>query len=105
VSKEYVENRDGGYFIHGTRISLDSIVFEYRKGSAPEIIAREFELLTLEQVYGAIAFYLGHKNEIDRCLEKSAREVENVAPPLSQSNPKLFEKLRLAEQELASKGS
>ncbi len=28
MAKEYVEKRDGGYYIAGTRVSLDSIVFE-----------------------------------------------------------------------------
>jgi len=35
-------------------------------GQSPETIAQSFPLLTLEQVYGSIAFYLGHRDEIDR---------------------------------------
>lgn len=29
MDKAYVENRDGGYWIKGTRISLDSIVYAF----------------------------------------------------------------------------
>jgi uncharacterized protein (DUF433 family) len=54
----YIEQRDGGYWIKGTRISLDSIVHAFNCGAPPESIKRSFPLLTLEEVYGAITFYL-----------------------------------------------
>jgi uncharacterized protein (DUF433 family) len=54
----YIEQRDGGYRIKGTRISLDSIVHAFNCGEPPESIKRSFPLLTLEEVYGAITFYL-----------------------------------------------
>lgn len=55
--KSYIETRNGGYYIAGTRISLDSVVYAYRDGRSPEDILDSFPLLTLEQIYGAIAFY------------------------------------------------
>jgi len=33
MAKEYVEERDGGYYLAGTRISLDSIVQCFNEGS------------------------------------------------------------------------
>ena len=48
----YVEERDGGYYLSGSRVSLDSIVHEFRNGSSAETIQQEFVTLTLEQVYG-----------------------------------------------------
>jgi uncharacterized protein (DUF433 family) len=71
MNKSYVEQRDGGYWIAGTRISLDSIIAAFSRGAAPETIRRSFPLLTLEQVYGAITFYLAHENEIDEYLQRS----------------------------------
>jgi len=56
MNKVYVEERDGGYWIAGTRVSLDSIVYAFRRGAAPESIRRSFPVLTLEEVYGAITF-------------------------------------------------
>src|SRR2546427_4072140 len=58
MEKSYVEQRDGGYWVTGTRISLDSIVSAFKRGAAPESIQRAFPLLTLEEIYGAITFYL-----------------------------------------------
>lgn len=65
MGKEYVEERDGGYYVAGTRISLDSIVQCFNEGLSPEAILGEFETLTLAQVFGAIAFYLENQAAID----------------------------------------
>jgi uncharacterized protein (DUF433 family) len=76
----YVDQHDGGYWIAGTRISLDSIVYAFLEGLSPESIVDSFETLTLEQVYGVIAYYLGHKATI-RCLSKTVRGgVRRVLP-------------------------
>jgi uncharacterized protein (DUF433 family) len=57
--REYVEQRDGWYYVAGSRVSLASIVYEYRDGAAAETIQQNFPTLTLEQVHGAIACYWG----------------------------------------------
>lgn len=49
---EYIEERNGGYYIAGTQVSLASIVYAFREGQSPESILDYFETLTLEQVYG-----------------------------------------------------
>jgi len=51
--------RNGGYYVAGSRVSLASIIYEYREGAAPETIRQNFPTLSLEQIHGAIAFYLG----------------------------------------------
>jgi uncharacterized protein (DUF433 family) len=68
VAKEYIEERDGNYYVAGTRISLDSIVYAFRRGESPETICQNFELLRLEEVYGGIAYYLANQAEIDAYL-------------------------------------
>ena len=80
MSREYVEKHDGGYRIAGTRVSLDSIVYEFLEGLRPESIADDFPVLTLEEVYGAIAFYLGHREEVDAHL----RDIDERFPELQQ---------------------
>jgi len=54
---ESVEKRDGGYYVAGSRVSLASIIHEYRDGAAAETIRQNFPTLSLEQIRGAIAFY------------------------------------------------
>jgi uncharacterized protein (DUF433 family) len=49
---EHIEQRDGVYYVPGTRISLDSIVYAFREGGSPETIRADFEGLTLAHVQG-----------------------------------------------------
>ncbi len=60
-AKPYIKQRDGGYWIEGIRISLDSVVYAFLNGESPESITQNFPLLSLEQVYGAITFYLDNQ--------------------------------------------
>ena len=89
----YVEERQNGYWVSGTRVSLDSVVHEFLKGDSPESIARSFPALSLEQVYGAIAFYLGRREEIDDYLAREHVEFETMRHRFRESNPLLYEKL------------
>jgi uncharacterized protein (DUF433 family) len=85
MSKEYIEARDDNYYVAGTRISLDSVVYAFRRGDSAETICQNFELLRLEEVYGAIAYYLANEADIEAYLfqkgEKWAEGKRN-APPL-----------------------
>ncbi len=65
LTKSYIEQRNTGYWIEGTRISLDSIVYSFLNGESPETIAQNFPLLSLEQVYRAITFYLANRETVD----------------------------------------
>ena len=78
VVKQYVEQRDQGYWIEETRISLDSVVYAFLNGESPESIAQNFPLLPLEQVYGAVAFYLANKELIDGYLKEGEAEFEKL---------------------------
>jgi len=99
VTKEYVEKREGAYRISGTRVSLDSVVYAFLRGASPESIAQSFPALTLEEVYGAIAFYLAHQREIDAYLQEGEREFEALRQQARQSNPLLYRKLEEARQQ------
>jgi len=47
-TKQYIEQRDEEYWLEGTRISLDSVVYSFLNGESPESIAQNFPLLSLE---------------------------------------------------------
>ena len=87
MTKDHVEERNGGYYVAGTRVSLDSIVRCFNEGLSPEAILGEFESLSLSQIYGAIAFYLDNQPEIDayrvRQRQRSC-ETRNAAEPLPE---------------------
>ena len=100
MAKEYIEERGGSYYIAGTRVSLDSIVHAFRRGESPETICQNFELLRLEEVYGAIAYYLANQAGIDAYLirqNEKWREGRRNAEPLPAD---LRERLMRARDEL-----
>ena len=99
MTKEYVEKREGAYRISGTRVSLDSVVYPFLRGAAPESIAQSFPALTLEEVYGAIAFYLAHQTEIDAYLRDGEQEFEALRQQSRQSNHLLYRRLEEARQQ------
>lgn len=73
---QYVQKAGQVLRVAGTRVSLDSIVYAFREGQSAESIVESYPVLTLEQVYGALAFYLRHQAQIDEYLrrEESADE-------------------------------
>ena len=93
MRREYIERRNGGYYVAGVRISLDSIVSSFNSGESPETIRQNFPSLTLEQIYGAIAFYLGHRDEVDANILEGEKDLERRVPHLSQSRPELYARL------------
>ena len=93
MNSEYVERREDGYAVTGSRVSLDSIVYAFVSGESAESIAQAFPLLTLEQVYGAITFYLAHRDEIDRYLAQQRREFDAARETARDSDPMFYRKL------------
>jgi uncharacterized protein (DUF433 family) len=102
MAKEYVEMRNGGYYVAGTRVSLDSIVFAFLNGASPETIQHSFSALTLEQVYGGITFYLANRAEIDEYLEDADRDFEKLRVEARKKHPLLYQKLDEARRNLQS---
>jgi uncharacterized protein (DUF433 family) len=99
---EYIEQRNGGFYVAGTRVSLDSIVYSFKAGDSPETIRQNFPSLSLEQVYGAIAFYLAHEHEVDVNIREGEEETQRAVPPLSESRPELYARLERARREVAA---
>jgi uncharacterized protein (DUF433 family) len=95
--KQYVEQRDTGFWIAETRISLDSVVYAFLNGESPESIAQDFPLLSLEQVYGAIAFYLANRALVDTYLKEGEAEFEKLQQSFREKNLLLYQKLKAAQ--------
>lgn len=84
TTREYVEFSEGDYFVAGSRVLLDAIVYEFLDGRLPETIQQSFPTLKLAQVYGAITFYLDHQPEINSYLQQrradyEARRQQNIS--------------------------
>lgn len=102
--REYVQRRNCGYYFVESRVSLESVVYEFLRGESPEAIVQAFPSLSLEQVYGGITFYLAHRVEIDDYLKKSEARFEELARASRESNPLLYAKLEAARRAAPARG-
>ena len=98
MAHEYVERRDGGYYIVGTRVSLDSVVYAFLRGESPEGIAESFPALSLEQVYGSVTFYLANQRAIDAYLEEGKVQFARLREEARRKHPLLYAKLDAARR-------
>jgi len=101
VEKSYVIRTSGGYRISGTRVSLDSVVYDFLSGLSPEGIVENYDTLTLEQVFGALAYYLAHEAEINKHLKRNRKKFETLRLKARAAHPLLYKKLE-ETQEVAS---
>jgi uncharacterized protein (DUF433 family) len=92
LSKPYIEQRDNGYWI-------DSVVYSFLNGESPESIAQNFPLLSLEQVYGAIAFYLANRAIVNAYLKAGEAEFEQLQESCREKSPLLYQKLKAAQEQ------
>src|SRR5216684_834923 len=70
-SKSYVREDEHGVMRVGkSRVTLDSIVAGFEQGYSPETIQQQYPALSLEEVYGAIAWYLANAEEVAGYLER-----------------------------------
>jgi uncharacterized protein (DUF433 family) len=99
MSSQYVEQRDKGNWVAGTRVSLDSIVYAFLDGQTAESIAQSFPVLTLEQVYGAIAFYLANRSKTDSYLAQVRVDFEALRQAARNADPMFYQKLADARRQ------
>lgn len=91
--KQYVEEQEGCYRLLGKRVSLDSVVYAFLGRTSPEGIVQSFPVLTLEEVYGAITFYLANRGAIDAYLSEGEKTFETLRQQARETNSLLYQKL------------
>jgi uncharacterized protein (DUF433 family) len=76
---EYIELHNGGYYVAGTRIGLDVVTYDFRRGRSAEAIFEAYPSIgSLAKVYGAITFILQHPAEINAYLKDQERIFEEI---------------------------
>ena len=76
----------GGIRIGSSRVTLDSLLATYHNGSTPEEIAIQYSVLSLEDIYSAIAYYLNHRQEIDNYLEQRNQKAQQIRQQITQKH-------------------
>ncbi len=64
--------------VGGTRVTLDTIVEAFDEGLTAEEIGQQYPTLTLADIYGAITYYLNHKDAVDEYLAQRSSASEKI---------------------------
>jgi uncharacterized protein (DUF433 family) len=72
-----------------SRVSLDVIVQQYENGMTPEQMVEAYDTLNLADVYGAIAFYLRHRDEVQSYLDQRAKEASDLRTKIESERPRM----------------
>jgi len=95
ITTQYaVRTPSGGWRIADSRVSLDSVVHAWTDGKNAEEIAASFPSLSLEQVHGAIAFYLHNRAKIDRYMQEQDERWEGLRHESESKNGELIARIR-----------
>ena len=105
MAKDYVERRHKSFYLIGSRVPLARIVYEFKNGETAEAIQSHFSTLGLEQIYGAITFYLGNKEQVEKDLAERRREEEEFIKSQPPLPPELKRKLERARQQMFTRRS
>jgi uncharacterized protein (DUF433 family) len=69
------------------RINLDLVVELYEHGMTPEDMVRTYEALDLADTYGAIAFYLRHRDAVRAYLNKRDEDARALQAKIEAEHP------------------
>src|SRR6188768_921863 len=97
--KTYVrENQQDGLRVGECDVSLDSVVIAYQQGYSAETIQQLYPALTLEEVYGAVAFYLANQDEVHQYLERQHSHWQNLRQAVATNPSAVAARLRSLAQ-------
>jgi hypothetical protein len=84
---------------------LDSGLRIPARGESPEGIVESFPALTLEQVYGALSYYLAHRRVVDEYLSEGKEEFARLREESRHKHPSLYARLAEARHKTQRPGA
>jgi uncharacterized protein (DUF433 family) len=85
------------------RITLDLVVEQYENGMTPEEIVRAYDTLVLADVYGAIAYYLRHRDAVATYLNHRETEAIVLQTTIEAEGPCVTREELLARRDAMEK--
>lgn len=80
--------------LKGHRIGLEHVVERYHEGYSPEQIALEYPGVSLEQIYGVIAYYLHHQAEVEAYIARIDAAAEARYRAWAATMPEISRRVR-----------
>ena len=99
IEKVYVRSDGTGALRVGDAdISLDSVVIAFQDGLSPEAIQLQYPALTLEEVYGAVTYFLAHRADVEHYLAQQAQRWADLRRKVEQTPSPVVVRLRAMRQ-------
>jgi uncharacterized protein (DUF433 family) len=92
----HVEERDGSYYVLRSRIPISTVVYHWNNGASPESIQRKFPTLSLGDIYGAVVFYLDHREMLDVHFKQIEAEEQHILDEIDARNAPFREEIETA---------
>ncbi|MDR2454380.1 MAG: DUF433 domain-containing protein [Bifidobacteriaceae bacterium] len=77
----------GRLVVPGTRISLEVLVEDFKRGRTPEAVHEAYETVSLADVYAVFSYYLRHRPAVEAYLAQHAREAAQVRQRVEAASP------------------
>ena len=68
----------GALRVGDSRVLLELVIRAFEDGATPETIAQQYASTTLADVYGVIAYYLRHRDEVATYLAEREQQADEV---------------------------
>ncbi len=105
-TKFYIQTDAQGVMRAGNGgVALDGIVAAFEVGDSPESIRRQYPSLLLEEVYGAITYYLAHREEVTAYLKRQDVVWESWRSKVEQNPDPLIERLKAVRDDRSRQAS
>src|SRR5579871_2916860 len=91
---EYVRIRDGEFYVGASRVTLRSIIADWKRGHAPEQIAVDFPSVPLVAIYGAITYYLERHDALDAHFQEVDAEAAQEQAAVEAAHSGFFSDMR-----------
>ena len=96
------EDKTGAIRVGKSRVLLEMVIRAFQDDASPKTIIDDYPTLTLYDVYGAIAYYLKNKDEVEAYLAKREelagsvkQRLEAVQPNMNQIRSRLLSQRNL----------
>lgn len=91
---EHVEERNGEYYVAHTRVPIGVIIAAWERGDAPKRIIQQFPSLSLADVYGVIAYFLDHEEDLRAHFARLRDEYERTREAARAERPDFYADLQ-----------
>lgn len=73
--------------VGNTRVTLETLIYQFKNGSTAEEIVFQYPVLDLGDVYAVIGFYLKNQTAVEEYLLNSKAAAERIQPIVQQQFP------------------